>query len=498
MAFFTQDQPKDLVESVSNILSQRVAGANLPDVVREAAVEAGKASYGKSLEERRQIMHHYFNSSAATAQVENQGFRPSNATVKDFNEVACDALNQCEGAEGAGSFEDVADDAGSPLSAEDRARLNKRKTNEGAEGAGSFEDVADDEGSPLSAEDRARLNKRKTNEGAESAGSFEDVADDEGSPLTAEDRARLNKRKVKESMFQDAVANLENLDNFGTKKKTFPPDKDGDGKTNEAVLELAQEYLDTWTEEVTDEVLDAAIEMAEEDTSGTDKPAEDAEQDERRVSVKAKTMRDIDDVPVSQTHSFVNESWTMLVDASYLSMGEQHILAGKLVEQDEVTEASACCPTNRQPFTATVEAGSEIEAIENLVSAFENAGSTLGAEEVLVAHRTPMDEVSQRRPGSKGPSAREDRAIRKEVGASKRAQQTLDRSSRVRTTTRQGREVTRKAVEDPRLRLSRGGDNSSGPKHRGAERDRPAERKEVARRLRDRLDTRRKKRAAAK
>ncbi len=393
MTLFTQDQPKDLVESVSNILAQRVPGENLPVAVREAAVEAGIASYGKSLEERRQIMHQYFNSSSVTAQAEEASFRPTNATVKDFNEVAINALNQCEGAESAGSFEDVAKDAGSPLSAEDRARLNKRKTNEDHESAGSFSDVADDEGSPLSAEDRARLNKRKNNEEAESAGSFEDVANSDGSPLGPEQRKDLQKRKVREAV----VANLENLANFGNKKKTFPPDKDGDGKTNEDVLALAQEYLDTWSGEVTEEILDYCLELAEEETSGTDKPIEDDEQDERRVSVKAKTVRDIDDVPVSKTHSFVNESWTLLVDASYLSMGEQHILAGKLVEQDEVTEASACCPTNRQPFTATVEARSEIEAIENLVSAFENAGSTLGAEEVLVAHRTPFVEASERR-----------------------------------------------------------------------------------------------------
>jgi len=461
MTFFTQDENKNLVEAVSGILAQRVAGMNLPEMVREAAIEAGQASVGKSLEERRQIMHHFFNSSSAQAQVSDKAFRPTNETVRDFNEVAMNSLNQHEAAESAGSFEDVADDPGSPLSAEDRARLNKRKVREEAESAGSFEDVADDAGSPLSAEDRARLNKRKVRESAlaeartltdrgrgssgdgaqpawifniaftdrqdfrknarkfetalqkalptggsefweveadgssqvvrirvdtdvkrpkaaqrlkkiiatvqeqivceaaQAAGSFEDVADDAGSPLSAEDRARLNKRKVKEELRQAAASYLENLANFGDKKKKFPPDKDGDGKVNE------------------------------QDTSGTDKEVEDVEANEREVSVKAKTVRQIDTVPVSATHSFVKESWTVLVNTDELTIGEQHLLAGNLVEEDEVIEASAGCPTNRQPFTATVSGRSEVEAIENLVCALENVGSQLNAEHVLVAHRTP-------------------------------------------------------------------------------------------------------------
>ena len=360
MTFFTQDENKNLVESVAGIMAQRVAGSRLPEMVREAAVEAGKASVGKSLEERSKIMHRYFNTSSAQAQVEDRAFMPTNATVKDFNEVAVETLNQCEAAESAGSFEDVAKADGSPLSAEDRARLNKRKTNEDAEGAGSFEDVAKSKGSPLQSDQKALLNKRKTNEDAESAGSFEDVADDEGSPLSAEDRARLNKRKVKEELRAAAGAYLENLSNFGDKKaKKFPPDKDGDGKVNE------------------------------EDSTGTDSELEDVDADERQVSVKAKTVRDIDTVPVSSTHSFVNESWTILVNTDELSIGEQHLLAGKLAEQDEITEASAGCPTNRQPFTATVKGETEVEAIENLVSALENIDSPLSAANILVAHRTP-------------------------------------------------------------------------------------------------------------
>jgi len=359
MTFFTQDMPEDLVEAVSGIMAQRVAGATLPKLVREAAIKAGKACVGKSLEERSQIMHRYFNSSSVDAQTCDGAFMPTNATVSGFNEVAMNALSQYEAAESAGSFEDVADDPGSPLSAEDRARLNKRKVREEAESAGSFEDVAKSKGSPLQSDQVSKLNKRKTNEDHESAGSFSDVADDEGSPLTAEDRARLNKRKVKEQLRAATADYLENLANFGNKKRKFPADKDGDGKVNE------------------------------EDSTGTDKPLEDTEEDERRVSVKAKTVREIDDVPVSKTHSFVNETWTVLVNTESLSIGEQHLLAGKLVEQDEITEATASCPTNRQPFTVTVEGGTEIEAIENFVSALENIGSPLTAENVLVAHRTP-------------------------------------------------------------------------------------------------------------
>ncbi len=356
MTFFTQDEIPSLVESVNSIMAQRIAGSNLPDTVREAAIEAGRESVGKGLEERRQLMHHFFNTSSAAAQVQNKTFRPTNETVLEFNEVAINSLAQHEAALAAGSFEDIADDPGSPLSAEDRARLNKRKTNEDAESAGSFEDVAKSKGSPLQSDQTAMLNKRKVKEGAESAGSFEDVADDEGSPLSAEDRARLQKRKVRES----AVAHLENLANFGGKKKTFPPDKDKDGKVNE------------------------------EDTSGTDKPVADVENDERRVSVKVKTVRDIETIPVPTTHSFVNESWTILVNVESLELGQQHLLAGRLVEQDDISEACASCPSNRSPFSVTVKGSTEVEAIENLVSAFENVGSSLGDEEVLVAHRTPF------------------------------------------------------------------------------------------------------------
>ena len=380
MTLFTQDESKNLVESVTNIMADRVAGVSLPKMVREAAIEAGKAAVGRSLEERSQIMHQYFNSSSIDAQAADPTFLPTNATVSGFNEVATNALAHYEAAQAAGSFEDVADDPGSPLSAEDVARLNKRK-NEEAESAGSFEDVAKSKGSPLQSDQVSKLNKRKTNEDHESAGSFSDVADDEGSPLSAEDRARLNKRKVKEELRAAAAGFLENIDNFGDKKKKFPDDKDGDGKVDEAKGKFP-DFLKKKNGKDEDEV-------NEEDTSGTDKPIEDAEQDERRVSVKTKTVRDIENVPVSQTHSFVKESWTLLVNAEGLSMGEQHLLAGKLVEEDDITEASASCPTNRQPFTATVSGGTEIQAIENFVSALENIGSQLDAESVLVAHRTP-------------------------------------------------------------------------------------------------------------
>jgi len=356
MTFFTQDEIPSLVEAANSIMAQRVAGSNLPDMVREAAIEAGKACVGKGLEERRHIMHNFFNASSAQAQAKETAFRPTNETVLQFNEVATNAINHYEAALAAGSFEDVSKDPGSPLSAEDRARLNKRKTNEDAESAGSFEDVAKSKGSPLQSDQVSKLNKRKTNEDAEGAGSFEDVADDEGSPLSAEDRARLQKRKVREA----AMTHIENLANFGDKKKKFPDDKDGDGKVNEA------------------------------DTSGTDKPVEDAEQDERRVSVKAKTVREIDSVPVPTTHSFVNESWTILMNVESLDLGQQHLLAGRLVEQDDISEACASCPSNRSPFSVTVKGSTEVEAIENLVSAFENVGSSLGDEEVLVAHRTPF------------------------------------------------------------------------------------------------------------
>lgn len=169
--------------------------------------------------------------------------------------------------------------------------------------------MADDPGSPLSAEDRARLNKRKVKEGTESAGSFEDVADDPGSPLSAEQRARLNKRKVRE-------AAMDNLTNFGDKKtKKFPDDKDGDGKVNETA-----------------------------DTTGTDKDVEDVDQDDHPVSVKVKTVREIDTVPVSKTHSFVNESWTIIVEAEELEIGEQHLLASRLPRGQEHHRSSSSLP----------------------------------------------------------------------------------------------------------------------------------------------------------
>ncbi len=381
MTFFTQDEIPSLVEAANSIMAQRVAGSNLPDMVREAAIEAGKACVGKGLEERRHIMHNFFNASSAQAQAKETAFRPTNETVLQFNEVATNAINHYEAALAAGSFEDVSKDPGSPLSAEDRARLNKRKTNEDAEGAGSFEDVAKSKGSPLQSDQVSKLNKRKTNEDAEGAGSFEDVADDEGSPLSAEDRVRLQKRKVREA----AMTHIENLANFGDKKKKFPDDKDGDGKVDEA----KGKFPDFLKKNGKDEDEDGKVNEA--DTSGTDKPVEDAEQDERRVSVKAKTVREIDSVPVPTTHSFVNESWTILVNVENLEIGSQHILAARLAEQDDISEACASCPSNRSPFSVTVKGTTEVEAIENLVSALENVGSPLDAESVLVAHRTPAD-----------------------------------------------------------------------------------------------------------
>ncbi len=399
MTFFTVDESKSLIEAASQIMSERKAGANLPKTVHAAAVEAGKATAGKSLEERSQILHHFFNKSVVDAQVEDKAFRPTNETVFQFNEVAMLSREQQMSA---GSFDAVADDEGSPLSAEDRARINKRKMREGAEGAGSFEDVSDDEGSPLSAEDRARLKKRKVREGAEGAGSFEDVSDDEGSPLTPEQRSDIKKRKMRE----DAIAAIENLANFGGKQKKFPPDKDKDGKVNER---LKNNRNNDDEDEDKDGKVDEQGNLAnfggkqkkfppdkdkdgkvnEQETTGTEKEAEDTEQDERRVSVKAQTVRDIDDVPVSQTHSFVKESWTILVDTSGIELGEQHILAGNLANQEKIVEACASCPSDRSPFSVTVNGASETEAIENLVSALENIGSRLSAEQVLVAHQTP-------------------------------------------------------------------------------------------------------------
>ena len=318
MAFFTQDENKNVVNAVSKIMEQRVAGQNLPEDVREAAVEAGKACLGKSLEERRQILHHFFNTAIVIEQAQDRAFRPTNETVLQFNEVA-------------------------------------RATVEAQMAAGSFDDVASSEGSPLEGEDKARISKRKVKEDAESAGSFEDVAKSEGSPLESEDQKRLKLRK--EGLMRQAV---ENLANFGDKKRKFPNDKDGDGKVDEAM-----------------------------DTTGTEKEADEKDMKGPSVTTRATTVRKIDTVPVSDTHSFVKESWTVLVDCDSIGLGEQHILAGNLVTQDNISEACAGCPTNKQPFSVTVKGSSEAEAIENLAAALENVGSKLTSESVLVAHRTP-------------------------------------------------------------------------------------------------------------
>jgi len=369
MAFFTQDENKNVVDVVSKIMEQRVAGANLPENVREAAVEAGKACLGKSLEERRQILHHFFNTAIVSEQGQDRAFRPTNETVTQFNEVARATV---EAQMAAGSFDDVASSEGSPLEGEDKARISKRKVKEGAESAGSFEDVAKSEGSPLESEDKKRLNLRK--EDAESAGSFEDVAKSEGSPLESEDQKRLKLRK--EGLMKQAV---ENLANFGDKKRKFPNDKDGDGKVDEAKGKFPD-----FLKKKDDEDMDEAT-----DTTGTEKEADDKDMKGPSVTTRATTVRKIDTVPVSDTHSFVKESWTVLVDCDSIGLGEQHILAGNLVTQDNISEACAGCPTTRQPFSVTVKGASEAEAIENLASALENVGSKLTSESVLVAHRTP-------------------------------------------------------------------------------------------------------------
>ncbi len=337
MAFFTQDENKNVVDVVSKIMEQRVAGANLPENVREAAVEAGKACLGKSLEERRQILHHFFNTAIVSEQGQDRAFRPTNETVTQFNEVA-------------------------------------RATVEAQMAAGSFDDVASSEGSPLEGEDKARISKRKVKEGAESAGSFEDVAKSEGSPLESEDQKRLKLRK--EGLMKQAV---ENLANFGDKKRKFPNDKDGDGKVDEAKGKFPD-----FLKKKDDEDMDEAT-----DTTGTEKEADDKDMKGPSVTTRATTVRKIDTVPVSDTHSFVKESWTVLVDCDSIGLGEQHILAGNLVTQDNISEACAGCPTTRQPFSVTVKGASEAEAIENLASALENVGSKLTSESVLVAHRTP-------------------------------------------------------------------------------------------------------------
>ena len=108
MAFFTQDENRNVVDAASKIMEQRVAGQNLPEMVREAAVVAGKACLGKSLEERRQILHHYFNTSIVEAQAKDRAFRPTNETVSQFNDVAIGTYNQTEAQMAAGSFDDVA------------------------------------------------------------------------------------------------------------------------------------------------------------------------------------------------------------------------------------------------------------------------------------------------------------------------------------------------------------------------------------------------------
>ena len=337
MAFFTQDENKNVVNAVSKIMEQRVAGQNLPEDVRDAAVEAGKACLGKSLEERRQILHHFFNTAIVIEQAQDRAFRPTNETVLQFNEVA-------------------------------------RATVEAQMAAGSFDDVASSEGSPLEGEDKSRINKRKVKEDAESAGSFEDVAKSAGSPLESEDQKRLKLRK--EGLMRQAV---ENLANFGDKKKKFPNDKDGDGKVDEAKGKFP-DFLKKKDDEDMDEAMD---------TTGTEKEADEKDMKGPSVTTRATTVRKIDTVPVSDTHSFVKESWTVLVDCDSIGLGEQHILAGNLVTQDNISEACAGCPTTRQPFSVTVSGSSEAEAIENLASALENVGSKLTSESVLVAHRTP-------------------------------------------------------------------------------------------------------------
>ncbi len=410
MTFFTEDANKNVVDAVSQIMEQRVAGANLPENVREAAVEAGKACLGKSLEERRQILHHFFNTAIVTEQGQDRAFRPTNETVSQFNEVARATV---EAQMAAGSFDDVASSEGSPLEGEDKARISKRKVKEekGHMAAGSFDAVAGSEGSPLESEDKKKLEVRK--EAHMAAGSFDDVAASEGSPLEKEDQNKLNTRK--EALMRQAV---ENLANFGDKAKKFPDDKDKDGKVDEAkgkfpdflkkngkddddddskneqILAVAEQLLSSWTGPISNAVMDEAIvqatRMVEEDTTGTEKPADDKDMTGPSVTTKATTVRQIDDVPVSDTHSFVKESWTVLVDTNDIGLGEQHILAGNLVAQDDIFEACAGCPTNREPFSVRVKASSEAEAIENLASALENVGSRLSAEEVLVAHQTPF------------------------------------------------------------------------------------------------------------
>ncbi len=395
MAFFTQDENKNVVAAASKIMEQRVTGQNLPEKVREAAVEAGKACLGKSLEERRQILHHFFNTSIVQEQAKDRAFRPTNETVSQFNEVAIGTHNEAQMA--AGSFDDVASSEGSPLEGEDKARISKRKVKESHMAAGSFDDVAKSAGSPLESEDKKKLEVRK--EAHMAAGSFDDVAKSEGSPLESEDKKKLETRK--EGLMRQAV---ENLANFGTKKKKFPDDKDGDGKVDEAkgkfpdFLKKKNGKDDEEMDEAKgkfpdflkkngkddDDEMDEAM-----DTTGTDKAADDKDMEGPAVTTKATTVRKIDTVPVPDTHSFVKESWTVLVDTSEIGLGEQHILAGNLVGQDNIAEACAGCPTNKQPFSVTVSGSSEAEAIENLASALENVGSKLTSESVLVAHRTP-------------------------------------------------------------------------------------------------------------
>lgn len=376
MTFFTQDENKNVVDAVSQIMEQRVAGENLPENVREAAVEAGKACLGKSLEERRQILHHFFNTAIVAEQGQDRAFRPTNETVSQFNEVARATVAEAQMA--AGSFDDVAKSEGSPLEGEDKARINKRKVKEeaGQMAAGSFDAVAGSEGSPLESEDKKRLNLRK--EAAESAGSFEDVAKSDGSPLESEDKKRLETRK--EGLMKQAV---ENLANFGDKKKKFPNDKDGDGKVDEAKGKFPDFLKKNGKDEDEEGKVDEAM-----DTTGTEKEADAKDMRGPSVTTRATTVRQIDDVPVSDTHSFVKESWTVLVDCDDIGLGEQHILAGNLIGQDNISEACAGCPTTRQPFRVTVKGTSEAEAIENLASALENVGSKLTSESILVAHRT--------------------------------------------------------------------------------------------------------------
>lgn len=391
MSFFTQNVEGDLVNSVRTLMEQRKPGEFLPKVIYRAAVLAGAEARGKSLEERRVIFTAGFNTSVMEEVSRNRRFMATNQTIMDFNEVATKFLSMSEDAEGAGSFEDVADDEGSPLEADDRGRLDQRKVQEDADEDDDSKDDDEDEDDDDMKEDaslsaqgtgvrvtsrepylaakraaaakkaaaaKAAAEKPAVKEDAEGAGSWEDVADDEGSPMSNEDRQRLELRK---EAFK-RLGEQGSLSNFGGKQaKPF---------TKKSAKKAVKE----------------------EDTTGTDNESEDIESDERTVSTQPETVRDIDNVPVSQTHSFANESWTMLVDPAGMSIGEQHLLAGKLAESKRITEARASCATDKSPFRVVVRAKNETEAVQRLVSAFEKAGSKLTEDNILVAHRTPLNE----------------------------------------------------------------------------------------------------------